>query len=91
MPIYEFRCNICGNETTVIKSINDVPECCDTPMRRLPSFPVMVKIKGEGGYPSRRKFIKGSAPNTTSKTAVWGEYDPTKRYDISKGFIKDEG
>jgi len=22
----------------------------------------MVKVKGEGGYPSRRKFVKGTAP-----------------------------
>ena len=92
MPLYEYQCDICGNKTTVMQNIHgDSPQCCDGKMRRLISYPAMVKIMGAGGYPSRRKFLKGSAPYTSRSTAVWGDYDPSRRYDISKGFIKDEG
>jgi len=55
----------------------DTPECCGVTMSQRPTFPVMVKIMGEGGYPSRRKFLKGSAPNTTRGTRPWLSYDPS--------------
>ncbi len=40
-------------------------------MLQLATSPVMIKIKGEGGYPSRRKQWKGTAPFTTG-------YDSTR-------------
>jgi len=39
----------------------------------------MVFMDGEGGYPSRRKFVKGSAPFTTRATKVWGDHDPADK------------
>jgi len=63
MPIYEYVCDKCLN---VIEKLQDMdtspPLCCGQEMRRKPTFPAMVKIKGMGGYPSRRKMIKDTAP-----------------------------
>lgn len=55
--------------------------CCGQEMVKLPTFPAMIKIKGLGGYPSRRKFLGGTAPYTTRNTKVWGQHDPTKDID----------
>lgn len=76
MPVYEYRCPACGNEEEVFQHGFDVAECCGKPMDRLPSFPAMVKIKGEGGYPSRRKQIR----NTTKQTHPKLEHEPNKVY-----------
>ena len=57
MPLYDYRCEVCGGVKESIGS----PCCCEKPMTRLPSFPAMVKIKGSGGYPSRRKQFNGTA------------------------------
>ena len=78
MPIYEFECEECKGIVEKIQSFeSDVPVCCGSTMSRLPTFPVMVKVMGEGGYPSRRKFMKGSAPGATRDTHPWLSYDPS--------------
>ena len=72
MPIYEFHCEKCHKEMDLVQSFNaETPMCCGVQMVRTPSFPAMVKIKGSGGYPSRRKFVGGSAPYTTNSTKAW--------------------
>jgi len=77
MPIFDYRCEECGYVKEVIDTgEKKTPLCCGQLMKRMLHFPVMVKIKGEGGYPSRRKFIKGSAPHTTRSTKPWLSYDP---------------
>lgn len=77
MPIYEYQCEKCkGIEEKIVPIDTEAPTCCGASMFKRPTFPVMVKIKGEGGYPSRRKFLKGSAPNTTSATKPWMSYNP---------------
>lgn len=84
MPIYIFRCDKCVLEIEKVQgSLEDAPLCphCGEEMVKQPTFPAMVKIKGEGGYPSRRKFVKGSAPYTTNKTKAWGSHDPYKKVD----------
>jgi len=64
MPIYEYRCE-CGYEVTELQVIGDeaprCPQCGETMLKKL-TFPAMVKIKGEGGFPSRRKEFKDTAP-----------------------------
>ena len=46
-------------------------------MTKKPVFSAMIKIKGEGGYPSRRKFVKGTAPQTTSTgSKAWLDSEP---------------
>ena len=67
MPLYEYKCGQCNYHTEiVIYSITEVLTCpkCGNEMDRLPSHPAMVKMKGMGGYPSRRKEWKGTAPFT---------------------------
>ena len=56
-PIYDFSCDVCkGIKRDVFqRSSRDRAECCGVPMRKLPTGPAMVKMKGMGGYPSARK------------------------------------
>lgn len=71
-PIYLFECETCEKKVEKILSIgSDSPICHGGGMRQVPTFPVMVKWKGEGGYPSRRKQWRGIAPNTAG-------YDSTR-------------
>lgn len=77
MPIYEFQCGKCKVILEKILPMDaEAPLCCDAPMSRRPTFPAMVKVIGMGGYPSRRKYMKGSAPFTTRGTKPWLSYDP---------------
>jgi predicted nucleic acid-binding Zn ribbon protein len=84
MPLYPFVCSICGHEDEVLlsKLVNTLScsQCGGISIRQ-PTFPAMVKIKGEGGYPSRRKFVKGSAPYTSRGTKAWGSHDPSDDID----------
>lgn len=70
MPIYVYKCTVCGAEDEVLLSrvVNILPcsQCGEMSLKQ-PTFPAMIKVKGEGGYPSRRKFVKGTAPYTNSK------------------------
>ena len=80
-PLYDYYCNRCKGIKEILQRSNrdTPPKCCGIPMRKLPTFPAMVKIMGEGGYPSRRKFLRGSAPGATRATNAWGTYNPTDK------------
>jgi len=63
MPLFDCVCVQCGQVREVLVRGKDIPPCgCGGKLNKLPSYPAMVKVKGEGGYPSRRKFVKGTAP-----------------------------
>lgn len=64
MPLFDCTCNKCGQTREVLVWSKDIPTCpdCGGELTKLPSYPAMVKIKGWGGYPSRRRMIKGTAP-----------------------------
>jgi len=81
MPLYDYRCKNNHVSERVTNYESPFPVCpeCGEPTERLPSTPAFVKFKGEGGYPSRRKFAKGTAPGTTTATKVWGDYDPADK------------
>ena len=82
MPIYRYKCAKCNFELEIVQAFGaTTPSHCGQEMIMLPTFPAMVKIKGEGGYPSRRKFVKGSAPYTTRTTKAWGSHDPSDNID----------
>ena len=69
MPIYLYQCEKCGTKSEILQGIHEgLPLCCGKPMKKLPTFPTMVKVRGMGGYPSRRKQFKGTAPFTTRNT-----------------------
>ena len=78
MPLYDFRCSNCGNETEVLRrNATEVVSCeCGTPMEHRFSAPPMIKIKGEGGYPSRRKQVG----NTTFRNHPPLEHNPKRVY-----------
>lgn len=66
MPIYCYTCHSCGANAEVYQRLGcNALQCeCGRDMAKMPTFPSLVKNKGEGGYPSRQKFLKGTAPNT---------------------------
>lgn len=92
-PIYELECGVCGKrEDRILPFRAGLPLCCGETMYRLPTFPVMVKVMGEGGYPSRRKFLRGSAPGTSREIHPWFSYDPSDTsYDQLGRKKKDAG
>lgn len=64
MPLYVYHCN-CGREEEVILYDDTVKvHCpdCHLNMERQFAQIAFVKNKGEGGYPSRQKYIRGSSP-----------------------------
>lgn len=79
MPLYDYRCSECGHETEILQTKwgTEVVICnCGTPMERRFTAPAMIKIKGEGGYPSRRKQIF----NTTKRNHPPLEHETNKVY-----------
>lgn len=85
MPIYLYLCPDCNIEVEKVQNLGeDTALCeCGAKMRRLPTFPAMVKMAGEGGYPSRRKFCKGTAPYTTRDVKPWLDSNPSERNWLS--------
>jgi hypothetical protein len=58
MPLYTFHCTKCNTEDERIwYPYQSQPVCCEVPMVRLFPGNQMVKMKGEGGYPSRRRQL----------------------------------
>lgn len=79
MPLYDFLCPDCGYQIEVLQMSPDLTVgCleCDSLMERVFSAPPMIKIKGAGGYPSRRKQIR----NTTKQTHPKLEHEPHRVY-----------
>ena len=78
MPLYVLKCDRCGEIHEVISQIGEEAAFCPCggEMVKQPTYPAMIKMKGEGGYPSRRKFVKGSAPYTTRQTKAWLDSEP---------------
>jgi len=63
MPIYKYECDKCFLVIERLQEMNSPPpKCCGIDMERRMTFPAMVKVKGSGGYPSRRKMIGDTAP-----------------------------
>ena len=61
MPLYIYKCDKCVLELEKVQGINgEAPHCpnCGAEMHKKPTFPVMVKTKGMGGYPIRSKGYK---------------------------------
>jgi putative FmdB family regulatory protein len=59
MPLYELYCD-CGYDMESVRGMNEsLPTCpqCNKTLRKAVGSNIMVKMKGEGGYPSRRKQV----------------------------------
>ena len=78
MPLYDFKCPDCGEmEEVYTYDLSKTVNCdCGLQMERIYTDFPMVKIKGEGGYPSRRKQIR----NTTFRNHPSLKHDPKKIY-----------
>lgn len=80
MPIYEYQCGECKLTAEKFQKIGgEAPNCpeCGVGMTKKPTHLAMVKIKGEGGFPSRRREWRGTAPytqgydSTRDKNSEW--------------------
>jgi len=59
MPLYDFYCDCGYSEERVVRIYDPNPTCpnCQKELIKKIGSNVMVKMKGEGGYPSRRKQV----------------------------------
>ena len=78
MPRYDLNCG-CGYTIERILGMSEsYPDCpaCGKQLQRVYSAPPMIKMKGEGGYPARRKQVF----NTTKTNHPKLEFQPNRRY-----------
>lgn len=67
MPIYEYRCDVCGRSFEIMQKFSDAPvetcKVCGGPVRKV-LHPVAVHFKGSGFYTTdyARKSSTGPAP-----------------------------
>lgn len=68
MPLYQYKCD-CGREEEVLLWDDTKVHCpaCRKEMVRQFAKVAFVKNRGEGGYPSRQKYMRGSAPFSNKK------------------------
>lgn len=94
MPLYEYRCQGCGQTFEVIQKFADAPlvlhEGCGGEVERLISPPAL-RFKGSGWYvndyggggrskgPSNGKLESTPAPKTESKVSSGAESKPTSK------------
>ena len=59
MPLYDFECECGHSEERLVGIYEPNPACpkCQREMVKMPGSNIMVKMKGEGGYPSRRRQV----------------------------------
>ena len=88
MPLYEYRCQDCGETIEVIQKFSDSPlskcEDCGGALERLLS-PSAIQFKGSGWYVTDygKNSRKGSTPNSSS--AKTGEKKTTSASDSKSG------
>ena len=69
MPLYDLKCR-CGYAAEVLTEMDEIPSPCPRcggKLERVYSAPPMVKMKGEGGYPSRRRQVFNTTKNSKPK------------------------
>ena len=92
MPIFDYCCKRCGHTGEMFTHSGDLHPCqCGGVLAKLPAFPAMVRIRGEGLYPSEIKHTRGTAPFTSGgNTLAWGEYDNSK-YNMNGKLTDPDG
>jgi len=59
MPIYLYKCEVCGSKVEMVQGITGaVPFCCGKSMTKLPTSPAIIRIKGMGGKLARNRGYK---------------------------------
>jgi putative FmdB family regulatory protein len=90
VPIYEYRCDHCGNAFSAVQSYKDDPlsECprCGKAPRRVMSAPAIV-FKGSGWYKTDSRASTASAVKDGAKT---GEAKSETKADTKAGEAKSE-
>jgi putative FmdB family regulatory protein len=80
MPIYEYRCDTCGECVEVLGKSGDrkPPTCpkCRVVMRKVLSSPA-IQFKGSGWYVT--DYAKKSGPAGTDKPAAAEKKEPAKK------------
>jgi len=78
MPLYDLYCDCGHEEEGLLEMYEDNLVCpeCGSVMSRAVGSNIMVKMKGEGGYPSRRRQVF----NTTSRNHPSLNHDPNRIY-----------
>jgi len=90
MPIYEYRCDACGNLLEALQKISDAhlrvcPECGEEALRRLMSAP-SFRLKGSGWYETDFKSDKERKRNLADGTdAKSADGDKSTTADAKKG------
>jgi len=59
MPLYDFYCDCGVSEERLVELYEPNPICpnCGKELMKKIGSNIMVKMKGEGGYPSRRRQV----------------------------------
>ena len=70
MPIYEYKCNLCGHYMDALQGINDTPleecsECSEKGLQRMISAP-NFRLSGDGWYET--DFKTGDRKNIAEKS-----------------------
>lgn len=92
MPLYEYKCNQCGELLEVIQSFSSAPETvcpkCGGSLRKLISAPA-IQFKGSGFYKTDYPSASSAAPSSASKGG--GESAGSDSKGESKGEAKSDG
>ena len=93
MPIYEYKCDICGHQFEILQKINDVPaktcpECNSHSLRKLVSA-AAFKLKGTGWYETDFKTKAKKTHNTAKKNKNDQKKTPEGAASKSETNLKD--
>jgi putative FmdB family regulatory protein len=68
VPIYEYRCDVCGNTFEVMQKFSETPietcELCGGPLRKV-LHPVAIHFKGSGFYTTDYARKSSSSPSSS--------------------------
>ena len=85
MPIYEYRCEVCGHELDALQKLSDArltdcPECESASLKRLMSAP-SFRLKGSGWYETDFKSDQEAKRNLAEQPQAQSKEDKSKPGD----------
>lgn len=92
MPIYEYRCNTCGEHTELLQKVNDAPakECpsCKKPTLEKQISATSFHLKGSGWYVTDFKDKNKSKESKTESGAT--DDKPTPKTEEKPAKVEDK-
>ncbi len=80
MPIYEYKCHVCGHQEDILQKMSDeplvnCPKCGKQTFNKLISMPAGFDLKGNGWYVTdfKNKSPTSSATTSENKTSGCGQ------------------